>query len=184
MNRSLARALAAAQRARLRLAYRRGGIEAINAFVFRPGRVVDVLDQFGAQIGPRAILHGPLIIHNAVADYANLVLGEYVHIGRNVLLDLTDVLTLEDDACVSMGCTILTHSDIGERPLADIFPREVQPTRIGRGAYLGANVVVLCGCDVGDYSMVAAGAVVTAPVPERTLVAGVPARVVRRLDQV
>jgi hypothetical protein len=53
--------------------------------------------------------------------------------------------------------------------------------RFGRGAWIAAGAIVLQGVTVGDDAVVAAGAVVTKDVPPRTLVAGVPARVVRAL---
>jgi len=61
-------------------------------------------------------------------------------------------------------------------------PRTVSPLTVGRGSFVGANVTILPGVRMGEGSFVAAGAVVTADVPARTLVAGVPARAVRTLD--
>jgi acetyltransferase-like isoleucine patch superfamily enzyme len=55
------------------------------------------------------------------------------------------------------------------------------PIRISRGVWIAANAMVLQDVVVGDDAVVAAGAVVTRDVPPRTLVAGVPARVVRAL---
>ncbi len=57
-------------------------------------------------------------------------------------------------------------------------PAKFAPTRIGRGATVGANATVVCGHAVGAYAMVAAGAVVTKDVPPYVLVAGVPARAI------
>ena len=53
---------------------------------------------------------------------------------------------------------------------------EYQKTRVGRGASVGANAVIVCGHDLGDYSFVGAGAVVTKDVPPYALVVGNPAR--------
>ena len=50
------------------------------------------------------------------------------------------------------------------------------------GAWIGAGAILLDGVTVGKRAVVGAGAVVTRDVPARTLVVGVPARVVRRLD--
>ncbi len=57
---------------------------------------------------------------------------------------------------------------------------EVRVVRIGPGAWIGNNAVVMA--DVGADSIVGAGAVVTRPVPDCTIAAGVPARVIRRRD--
>jgi len=55
------------------------------------------------------------------------------------------------------------------------------PIVIGRNVWIGAGATVLHGVTVGEDAVIAAGAVVTRDVPARTLVAGVPARVVRHL---
>jgi maltose O-acetyltransferase len=59
----------------------------------------------------------------------------------------------------------------------------VAPVIIGDGAWLASRVTILPGVTVGNGSIVAAGAVVTHDVPPNTLVAGVPARVVRDLPE-
>src|SRR5207244_1568782 len=55
---------------------------------------------------------------------------------------------------------------------------EYAPTRVRRGATLGANSTVVCGVTIGEFAFVAAGAVVTHDVPDYALVMGVPGRVV------
>lgn len=165
-----------ARQALLRLRFRRWGIESINRVLLRLDRVDEPLEMFGAQIDGPGVLHGPLVVHNAAPDYHHLRLGANVHLGRLVVLDLAAPLTIERDVTVSMGTTVLTHSDVGDRPLQAKYPRVVRPTNIGAGAYLGANVTVLPGCDVGARAVVGAGAVVVRPVPAEAVVAGVPAR--------
>jgi acetyltransferase-like isoleucine patch superfamily enzyme len=157
------------------------GIEPINRRIHKPGHPEWILRAFGAAIGTGCVIHGPLTVHNARDDYRNLQIGHDVHLGRDVLLDLTEQLELGDRATISMRCTLLTHGDIGDRPLARLYPRQARRTRIGKGAYLGANVTVLAGCDVGDLTVVGASSVVASPLPPGVLAVGIPARVVRRL---
>ena len=59
-------------------------------------------------------------------------------------------------------------------------PGRKQMVRIGAGAWIGSAAIVLA--DVGAQTIVAAGAVVTTPLPDRVVAAGVPARVIRRRD--
>jgi acetyltransferase-like isoleucine patch superfamily enzyme len=58
----------------------------------------------------------------------------------------------------------------------------VAPTVIGRNVWVGVNATILPGISIGEGAIVAAGAVVTQNVPPRTLVAGVPAKVVKQLN--
>ena len=52
----------------------------------------------------------------------------------------------------------------------------IEPTRVGRGATIGANATIMCRVTIGEYAFVAAGAVVTRDVAPFARVAGVPAR--------
>jgi UDP-2-acetamido-3-amino-2,3-dideoxy-glucuronate N-acetyltransferase len=54
---------------------------------------------------------------------------------------------------------------------------ELRPTRVRRGASLGANCTIVCGTTIGRYAFVGAGAVVTSDVPDYALVVGSPARI-------
>jgi len=73
-----------------------------------------------------------------------------------------------------------TYTDPVE-PVGRQWPVEA-PVRIGSGSWLGAHAVVLPGADIGDHVVVAAGAVVRGHVPDHCVVAGVPARIVRRWE--
>jgi UDP-2-acetamido-3-amino-2,3-dideoxy-glucuronate N-acetyltransferase len=56
---------------------------------------------------------------------------------------------------------------------------QVSTTLVKRGASIGSNATILCGVTIGEAAMVGAGAVVTHDVPDRAVVAGVPARALR-----
>jgi acetyltransferase-like isoleucine patch superfamily enzyme len=158
-----------------RWVYFRGGIEGVNALLItEKRRVVDILRLFGAHVGDDCSIYGPLYI-NSFTNYSNLTIGRHVHIGQCVFLDLGSRLQIEDEATVSMRSTILTHQDVGDRPLAARYPRLEAPVTVGRGAYLGAGAILLPGSSVGQGSVVGAGAVVVQPVPAGVVVAGSPA---------
>lgn len=107
----------------------------------------------------------------------NTMVGPYVTVGDNCKIQnnvsVYKGVTLEDGVFCGPSCVftnVLT-------PRADVERKnEFGETRVGRGATIGANATIICGNQLGEYSMVAAGAVVTKDVPAYALVAGVPAR--------
>jgi maltose O-acetyltransferase len=163
-------------RARVASRYARRGIEAVNDRLLTAYRVEARLAEYGARIGRDVVVHGPLIVHNAERDYAKLTVADHAHVGRLAVLDLAGAVVVERHATVSMGVTILTHTDVGESPLRERLPRSVADTRIGEASYIGANATILAGCHVGRRAVVGAGALVNRPVPDGATVAGVPAR--------
>jgi UDP-2-acetamido-3-amino-2,3-dideoxy-glucuronate N-acetyltransferase len=119
----------------------------------------------GARIG-RDVVLGQNVF---VADGA--VIGDRCKIQNNVSV-YEGVILDEDVFCgPSMVFTNVVNPRAGvERK------HEFRPTRVGRGATLGANCTIVCGSSVGDYGFVGAGAVVTRDVLDFALVTGVPAR--------
>lgn len=109
-----------------------------------------------------------------------LVLGEGVFINMGCRFQDTGGITIGDGSLVGHGSTITTlnHGTDPERR-GDMIPAAVT---IGRQVWLGASVTVVPGVSIGDGAIVGAGAVVTKDVPARTIVAGVPARVIRSID--
>ena len=169
----------------LRLRFKRSifGIEAVNRdLLVRTQGVAAVLAAFGATISDDCRIHGPLTFHNADGDYSNLTIRRRVHVGREVFFDLTAPIDIDEDAVVSMGAMLLTHTSVGNRPLAADVVEQETPKRLAAGAYIGARAVLLAGADVGERAMVAAGAVVTVSVPPGGRVGGVPARNLARVE--
>lgn len=107
-------------------------------------------------------------------------IGDDVWIGAFTVIDGSGQLTIGDGCDVSAGAQIYTHSTVA-RCLSDrALPIERSPTRIGRNVHIGANAVILMGCDIGDYCAVGAGAVVKehTVAPPYSLLVGVPARII------
>jgi UDP-2-acetamido-3-amino-2,3-dideoxy-glucuronate N-acetyltransferase len=107
----------------------------------------------------------------------NCFVGSRVTIGDNARVQnnvsIYDLVTLEDD--VFLGPSMVFTNVLTPR---SAFPRKdgYAPTIVRKGATIGANATVICGHEIGEAAMVAAGAVVTKDVPAFALVAGVPAR--------
>jgi UDP-2-acetamido-3-amino-2,3-dideoxy-glucuronate N-acetyltransferase len=119
----------------------------------------------GARIGQRCSLGQGVFVGNDVR------IGDNVKVQNHV--SVYDAVTLEDD--VFCGPSMVFTNVFNPR---SAVPRknEYRPTRVKRGATLGANCTVVCGTTVGEYAFVGAGAVVSRDVPAYALMVGVPAR--------
>lgn len=108
-------------------------------------------------------------------------IDEHVYVGPRCHLGHVH---LERDVLLAAGVHIPSgphsHGTDLSAPIHD-QPGALRVVRIGAGAWIGSNAVVMA--DVGRNTIVGAGAVVTRPLPDRVVAAGVPARVVRRLDE-
>jgi acetyltransferase-like isoleucine patch superfamily enzyme len=95
-------------------------------------------------------------------------------------------VTIEDEVFVGHNVTF-TNDLLPRATRPDGSPQtdadwKCVPTLIKRGASIGSSATILCGVTIGERAMVGAGAVVTKDVPPNTLVAGNPARVLRKLE--
>lgn len=165
----------------LRILGKLAGITAVAYAIQHIPTPVRALRAFGAVIGNDTIIYPRLSIHGAQRDFKNLRIGNRVRIVRDCLIDLSETVEIEDNAILSFGCKLITHSDIYKSPLARYYPSDSKPIVIGKGAVLFTNVTVLMGVKIGECAMVAAGSVVTQNVPDWTLVGGIPARPLKKL---
>ncbi len=119
----------------------------------------------GARIGRDCSLGQNVYVANDVR------VGDRVRVQNNV--SIYDAVTLEDE--VFCGPSMVFTNVINPRSAID---RKAQylPTRVKRGATIGANATIMCGVTIGAHAFVGAGAVVTRDVPDFALVVGVPAR--------
>jgi acetyltransferase-like isoleucine patch superfamily enzyme len=118
----------------------------------------------------------------ALFSQTGAVIDENVYVGPRCHLGLVH---LERDVLVAAGAHVTSGarrhgSDDLSRPIRE-QEGAATPVRVGAGAWIGSGAVVMA--DVGRDTIVGAGAVVTRPLPDGVVAAGVPARVVRRRDQ-
>jgi UDP-2-acetamido-3-amino-2,3-dideoxy-glucuronate N-acetyltransferase len=120
----------------------------------------------GARIGARCNIGQNVVISPAV------IVGDNVKIQNNV--SVYTGVTLEND--VFCGPSVVFTNVFN--PRSHISRKdEYRPTRVKRGASLGANATIVCGHTVGSYAFVGAGSVVTKDVPDYALVLGNPGRI-------
>ena len=120
----------------------------------------------------------------AMVRWSGVKVGRGVYIGQDVLFDraFAELISIGDHTSIGDRCTITAHGCIpSDTPLKQVYPLTVKPVSIGRGVWVMPNVTIINGVTIGDEAVVATGAVVTRDVPPRTLVAGVPARIIKQL---
>ncbi|MGI9573772.1 acyltransferase [Alloalcanivorax xenomutans] len=132
---------------------------------------------FGAKIGKRVVFYPGIWIFTG----RNLVLRDDVDLAKGVLLTTDGGVEIGYRTLVGYGTQILS-SNHNMPPLPEkIFyaGHSKEKVVIGDDVWIGANCVILPGVQIGDHSVVAAGSVVTKSVPTCSIVAGVPAKVIK-----
>lgn len=145
-------------------------------------QIKKALTLLGAEIDKTSNFKGGIIFDNTNFNYGNLKVYANCYIGKKVFMDMVEPIIVKRDAVISAGVTILTHQDVGERMLNKYFERKVGSVVLDEGCWIGANATILNGVRIGKYAVVAAGAVVNRDVEDYTVVGGVPARVIKRLN--
>ena len=121
---------------------------------------------------------GSKLGHNVIV-FKDGIIGKNCKIQCNT--EIFTGVTLEDD--VFLGPHVCFTNDLTPRAYAPKGGKYV-PTLIKKGASIGANSTIVCGITIGRYAAVGAGSVVTKDVPPRTLVAGNPAKIIRKLKTI
>ena len=114
-----------------------------------------------------------------------LRIGDGTYIGRFVHINAWRQVTLEARVLIADRVFISDcghHFAAADVPVADQPDPFIGPVLLKAGCWIGTGAVILPGVTVGRNAVVAANAVVTTDVPDRTVVGGVPARVIKRLD--
>ena len=113
-------------------------------------------------------------------------IGKNCHINPYVLIDLLypHLITIEKNVSIGTYSMIFAHNN----PTANLFlkkngyPRTTKPVLIKEGAVINPGSIITSGVTIGKHSIVAVGSIVSKDVPDYTVVAGNPARVVKRIE--
>ena len=129
-------------------------------------------------LGQKSVIESYSCINNAVGD---VVIGDHTRIGlHNTIIG---PVTIGSHVNLAQGITVTALNHNFEAPERRIDEQGVstQQVTIGDDIWIGANAVVLPGVTVGNHCVIAAGAVVTKDVPPHSLVAGVPAKIIKQI---
>jgi UDP-2-acetamido-3-amino-2,3-dideoxy-glucuronate N-acetyltransferase len=142
-------------------------------------KIYDFVNLYGCEIGDET----------KISTFVEIQKGS--KIGRNCKISshtfICEGVTIEDRVFIGHNVTFIN----------DIFPRATDskgklqtekdwvciPTRVKQGASIGSSATILCGITIGENAMVGAGSVVTRSVPANTIVAGNPARILKKINE-
>ncbi len=112
--------------------------------------------------------------------------GKNISIGKNVFINSCCHFQDQGGIEIGDGC-LIGHNVVFATVNHDLYPENNRvnhyaPIKLGKSVWVGSNATILAGVTIGDWAVVAAGAVVTYDVPPLTIAGGVPARVIRTID--
>lgn len=134
------------------------------------------LTKYNARIEPGAIIRDQV----AIGDNCVIMMGAVINIGA----DIGEATMIDMNVVVGGRVIVGKHCHIGAGSvLAGVIePPSATPVIIGDNVMMGANAVVLEGVRIGDGAVVAAGSIVISDVEPGMVVAGVPAKVIKKVD--
>ena len=115
-------------------------------------------------------------------DYGkNITLGKSVFINEGCCFQDQGGIEIGDNVLIGQQVVIATlNHDLAPDKRANMIPA---PVKIGNSVWIGAHATILGGVTIGDNAVVAAGAVVTKDVPANTVVGGVPAKTIKKIEE-
>lgn len=139
----------------------------------------ELMKEMFASVGEDVWINQPLNI--AVGSTVTIGKGTYINSGLTLIDDGT--ITIGEGCLFGTGVTLCTTGhpiDPEQRAKGSMYSF---PVTIGDGAWIGAGVIILPGITIGKYAVVGAGSIVTKDVPEYTVAAGNPCRVMREINE-
>jgi len=140
-------------------------------------KIYDFVNLYGCEIGD----------NTQIGTFVEIQKG--ARIGKNCKIQshtfICEGVTIEDNVFISHNVTFINdrfpRATTADEKLQAEADWVCEPTVVQRGASIGSSATLLCGLTVGENAIVGAGSVVTKDVPANTIVAGNPARVLRKI---
>ena len=135
----------------------------------------------GGKVGKGTTIEPGVRFHNC-RNYSNLSIGTNCHIGKEAFIDLRGKVNIGNNVVIAMRANVITHFDMNNSGLSDIFQASAKDVSIGNNSYLGCNVTVLMGVNIGSDCVIGASTLVRESTAARSIYVGVPARRVKSID--
>lgn len=149
----------------------------INTKYHEPEELAELFSQLiGKPVGEKFGLFPPFY-----TDFGkNITIGKNVFINSDCKFQDQGGITIDDGALIGHGVVLATlNHDMDPAKRQQLHPA---PIHIGKCVWIGANATITGGVTIGDNSIVAAGAVVTKDVPANVVVGGVPAKIIKKIE--
>lgn len=142
-------------------------------------KIFDFVNLYGCSIGDNSKVGTFVEIQKNASVGKNCKISSHTFICEGV--------HIEDNVFVGHNVTFINDKNPRATNLDGSLQTEadwhVVETRVKKGASIGSSATILCGITIGENAIVGAGAVVTKDVPDNTIVAGVPAKVIKEIDK-
>ena len=150
----------------------------LNTAYHKPEEIINIMSELtGKEVDPSFTLFPPFY-----TDFGkNITIGKNVFINSGCHFQDQGGITIGDGSLIGHNVVLVTvnHALEPEKNRTNSYA----PIHIGEHVWIGSNATILAGVNIGQWAVVAAGAVVTKDVPAYTVVGGVPARVIKRVNE-
>lgn len=142
--------------------------------------LIKYLRKYGATIGENCRFERGINIHRPFGKkpFENLIVGNNVYLGHNILIDLSRKVILKDYVIIASRCQIWTHASYyGKSDILDLqYGEYFGEIAIEEGALIYSGVILCHGIAIGKFARVGANSLVIKDVCENSFVGGVPAK--------
>ena len=137
----------------------------------------------GMRFASKAVIFGPLSVR-PIGAAKNIHIGKKVFLNSDIRFAALDSISIGDYCQISARVSFETAGhEVQVNPETGRRKTWSKPIVVGKQVWIGSNATILPGVTIGDGAIIAAGAVVAKDVPAKTIVGGVPAKVIKTIEQ-
>ncbi len=142
------------------------------------------LRMLGAKVGKNVFIGKVQFKNYHKASFPGLTIGDCTYINDDALIDLYDTMTIGKYVTIGFRTMLFTHfkGSHVDHPLKQFLPDRHMPMIIGDYSFVLSGCMVIPGVKIGRYAVVHSGTVVVKDVPDKSVLAGVQAKIISTLD--